>query len=268
MHSREPTVLLIGGADSSGGAGIARDVHVCTEHSVRSALAITAVTAQTDTGVHAIHHIPAAVVAAQMRAALESSAVRAIKIGMLGCRDSVEAIVESLPNAVDVPVILDPVLVSSSGHALLDAAGLEALRARLLPRAHLVTPNIPEAATLLDRPPGRDASEAIEHAHALRRLGVANVLVKGGHAPGANATDVLLAATGLHTLAAPRVAATLRGTGCMLATAIGARLATGSDLIEACRAAKHYVFRQLAAAESTDARASTLHRARSSPDNV
>lgn len=243
MQPLAPTVLLIGGSDSSGGAGIARDVRVCAEHSVGNSLAITAVTAQTDTGVEAIHYIPASIVAAQIRAALESRAVRAIKIGMLGRRDIVEAVVESLPDAATVPVILDPVLVSSSGHALLDAAGRNVLREKLLPRICLLTPNVPEAAALLDRSVAHDDTEAVDQAHALRRMGAANVLIKGGHAAGAHAVDVLLTSSTLHALSAPRVTATSRGTGCMLATAIAARLVAGDDLIEACRAAKQYVFR-------------------------
>src|SRR5215469_10141933 len=141
-----PAVLVIAATDSSGGAGLTRDVRVLSDFSVDALCVVTAVTAQSDQQVTAVHHVPPDVVRAQLTAALATRQVGAIKIGMLGTRATVEAVAEALP-ASDVPIVLDPVLVSSSGGVLLDDAGRAALIRLLMPRATLVTPNVPEVAT-------------------------------------------------------------------------------------------------------------------------
>jgi hydroxymethylpyrimidine/phosphomethylpyrimidine kinase len=240
------TVLLIGGSDSSGGAGIARDVATLAAFGVPAAVAITAVTAQTDVGVTAIHHVPPAIIAEQITTALAARSIAAIKIGMLGCGASLQAVVSAVSNT-RCAIILDPVLVSSSGRALLEESALVALRTELLPRATLLTPNLPEAATLLKTSAATDESTMLAQARALLALGPKAVLLKSGHGSGTQAVDLLMTASGIERLVAPRLQATLRGTGCMLASAIAAGFAANKSLIEACRDAKRYVNEQLQA---------------------
>lgn len=240
-----PTVLVIGGSDSSGGAGVARDVATLAALGVPAAVAITAVTAQTDGLVSAIHHVPPALIVEQITTALHARPIAAIKIGMLGCLASLHAVAAALTD-VRAEIVLDPVLVSSSGRALLEEAALAELRSRLLPRAALLTPNIPEAAALLQAALAEDEPALLAHAQALLALGPQAVLLKNGHGSGAQAVDLLMTRAGVvEHLAAPRLATSLRGTGCMLASAIAAGLARRQPLLEACTRAKHYVTAQL-----------------------
>jgi hydroxymethylpyrimidine/phosphomethylpyrimidine kinase len=207
---------------------------------------ITAVTAQSDSRVTAVHHIPPEVIRAQVAAAFETRQVDAIKIGMLGTRATVDAVAGSLPRSVSVPIVLDPVLVSSSGGVLLDAGGRDAMRKLLFPRAALVTPNVPEAAALLDVGIASSESVLIEQAQSLLALGPQAVLIKGGHMSGEEAVDLLVSRNhGLQTLSAPRLRATGRGTGCALASAIAAGVASGMSLFDACGQAKRYVLQML-----------------------
>jgi hydroxymethylpyrimidine/phosphomethylpyrimidine kinase len=241
-----PTVLLIGGSDSSGGAGITRDVTTLTDLGVSAAVAITAVTAQTDTCVTQIHHVPAAVLVAQIAAARATRNIAAIKSGMLGTTASLQAVADAGLDAAHCPWVLDPVLVSSSGALLLEAAALHVLRSQLLPRVAVLTPNLPEAAALLQTAAATDEPSMLEQGRALLELGPTAVLMKGGHASGAAAVDLLLMRGGrVERLWAARLPTTLRGTGCMLASAIAARLAEGESLLDACACAKRYVTEQL-----------------------
>jgi hydroxymethylpyrimidine/phosphomethylpyrimidine kinase len=241
-----PSVLVIAATDSSGGAGLTRDVRVLSDFSVDALCAITAVTAQSDSRVVTVHHIPPEVIRAQILAACEARRIGAIKIGMLGTGATVEAVVESLPPSEAVPIVLDPVLVSSSGGILLDAAGRVALLSRLFPRVTLVTPNIPEAAVLLNEEPATDESVLIEQGERLLALGPKAVLLKGGHGDGAEAVDLLITGKGMvRRFVSARVPGTRRGTGCALASAIAARLASGALLYEACEQAKRYVLDML-----------------------
>jgi hydroxymethylpyrimidine/phosphomethylpyrimidine kinase len=144
-----PVVLVIAGSDSSGGAGLLRDVQVLTRLEVEARCVVTAVTAQTHTAVSAIHHVPPEIVREQMRAALETGDIGAIKIGMLGTLETIEAVIEALPSRDRIPIVLDPVLSSSSGGSLLKPSAQTRLKDLLLPRVTLVTPNLPEAARLL-----------------------------------------------------------------------------------------------------------------------
>ncbi|HUL17683.1 MAG TPA: bifunctional hydroxymethylpyrimidine kinase/phosphomethylpyrimidine kinase [Steroidobacteraceae bacterium] len=235
-------VLVIAGSDSSGGAGVVRDVRTLADLGVRALCAVTAVTAQTDAALLATHVVPEAVVRAQIAAAFATTAVTAVKIGMLATAASVRAVSECLAPHAHLPVVLDPVLVSSSGGGLLDLAGRERLVAELLPRAALVTPNLPEAALLLGVSPARDEAAALEQAEELLRRGARAVLLKGGHAGGPESVDLLFA-RGVPTkrLSAPRIRAQLRGSGCALASAIAAYLAQQVPLAEACARAKNYV---------------------------
>jgi hydroxymethylpyrimidine/phosphomethylpyrimidine kinase len=235
------TVLVIAGSDSSGGAGITRDAQTLARLGARVLPVLTAVTAQTDARLSAVHVVPAHMVRAQMAAAFATQAVQAIKTGMLATRAIVLAVAAALPAAAP-PIVVDPVLSSSSGGELLDSAGREALCSALLPRVTLLTPNIPEAAALLGSAVARSPEDLLRQAGALLALGPAAVLLKGGHGTGSEATDLLV----LHEAAprwlrAPRISAVRRGTGCALSSAIAAGLAVGLDLPAACERAKQHV---------------------------
>jgi hydroxymethylpyrimidine/phosphomethylpyrimidine kinase len=238
-------VLVIAASDSSGGAGLTRDVEVLAHFGCEVLCAVTAVTAQTDARVTAIHVVPAHVVGAQISAAFAGRRVGAIKIGMLGVAATVQAVAQDLPPRSIVPLILDPVLASSSGAALLDAPGRELLCRELLPRSSLLTPNIAEAALLLGEEPANTLAQMQRQARALLDLGPAAVLLKGGHAHGDSAVDVLVFDEGVRLFTAPRVARTRRGTGCALASAIAAGIAQGLVLADACEQGKRYVTEML-----------------------
>jgi len=244
-------VLVIAGSDSSGGAGIVRDIKVLTDLGVDALCAISAVTAQTHNHVVSVLHIPPEVVRTQIRAALESATVGAVKIGMLGTSATVSAVADSLSRAGSIPIVLDPVLLSSSGGVLLDAEGREEMRTRLLPLATLLTPNIPEAATLCGTATAASREELLQQARSLLAMGARAVLLKGGHADGAESVDLLLTAQGApQWLSSPRLEARCRGTGCALASAIAAGIAKGQSMVDACRNAKEYVLSMLAAPAS------------------
>jgi hydroxymethylpyrimidine/phosphomethylpyrimidine kinase len=242
-------VLVIAATDSSGGAGLTRDVRVLTDFSVDALCVITAVTAQSDTRVTAVHAVPPEVIRAQLEAAFDTRRIDAIKIGMLGTRASVETVAKSLPPAAGttIPVIVDPVLVSSSGGVLLDAQGRAALLLELLPRTTLLTPNVPEAAALLGEPSATDEAGLIRQAERLLGFGSRAILIKGGHSEGDSAVDLLIRGPEqfVERIGAKRLAATSRGTGCALASAIAAGLANAIPLGDACRAAKDYVLGML-----------------------
>lgn len=241
MRSR-PIVLVIAGSDSSGGAGLVRDVQVLTDFEVDARCVVTAVTAQSNTRVAAIHCVPPEMVVRQLRAALDSGPVGAIKIGMLATRATIEAVAEALPSRERVPIVLDPVLVATSGGALLEEPALSVLRDVLLPRITLVTPNLSEAAALLREPVQITEAQMIGVAQRMLSVGSQAVLLKGGHAQSDMAVDVLVeAGVAPHVIRASRVRATLRGTGCALSSAIAASLTRQPSLIQACERAKRYV---------------------------
>jgi hydroxymethylpyrimidine/phosphomethylpyrimidine kinase len=260
-----PAVLVIAATDSSGGAGLTRDVRVLSDFSVDALCVVTAVTAQSDKKVTAVHHVPPDVIRAQIAAALATRQVGAIKIGMLGNRATVDAVVEglvaggavsggSLPSGSSpregpshgIPIVVDPVLVSSSGGVLLDAGGRAALIEALFPLAMLVTPNVPEAAALLGEGLATDEAGLVQQGLRLLGFGSRAILVKGGHTDGEDAVDLLISGDGVvERIASRRIAGTSRGTGCALASAIAAGLAAGKPLNEACRAAKNYVLGML-----------------------
>jgi hydroxymethylpyrimidine/phosphomethylpyrimidine kinase len=234
-------LLIIAGSDSSGGAGLVRDVRTLTRLGTRALCAVTAVTVQSDAQVSAVHVVPAELVRAQIAAAFATASPQAIKIGMLATRATVLAVAASLPPNAP-PAVLDPVLASSSGGELLDSAGREALCSALLPRATLFTPNIPEAAAILGTAVARSPEDLLRQAGALLALGPAAVLLKGGHGTGSEATDLLLMREAApRWLRAPRIRAERRGTGCALSSAIAAGLAVGLDLPDACERAKQHV---------------------------
>lgn len=238
-----PYVLIVAGSDSSGGAGIARDIETVAAFGLRSCLAVTAVTVQTHAAVECVKQMPPELTAAQMRAAFAANSVAAVKIGMLGTAAAIEAVGAVLASNRQVPVVLDPVLASTSGRALLEDSAVDALRRDLMPICRLVTPNLIELARLNGSAPALDEGGARLQGEELSRGIRAAVLVKGGHAQGDEAVDILLQPNRppLH-LAAPRMPVDMRGTGCMLSSAIAASLARGVSLEESVRRAKRYVF--------------------------
>ncbi len=242
-------VLVIAGTDSSGGAGLARDLRTLAELKARALCAVTAVTAQSDRGVFATHIVPAAVVRAQIEAAFATCRIGAVKIGMLATADTVLAVAAALRPHQGLPVVLDPVLASSSGTPLLDAAGCEPLRDLLLPQASLLTPNIPEAAALLGTQAAATETQMLSQAHALRALGARAVLIKGGHGEGPEAVDYLVSEQAMERLSAARVNGTCRGTGCAFSSVAAAALAAGASLSSACHQAKEYVTALLRSSE-------------------
>ncbi len=235
-------VLVIAGSDSSGGAGLSRDVRTLAQLHAEALCAVTAVTAQSDAELSAVHLVPPQVVRAQIETALSSGRVRAVKIGMLGTGETVAAVAAALAAHAALPLVLDPVLAATSGGALLDAGGRQALCGLLLPKVLLLTPNIPEAAALLGVAPAASVEQLQQQGQALLARGLHAVLMKGGHGAGAEATDVLLMrGAAPRTFTALRLARGRRGTGCVLSTAIAAGLAAGLELTEACARAKGQV---------------------------
>jgi hydroxymethylpyrimidine/phosphomethylpyrimidine kinase len=234
-------VLLIGGTDSSGGAGLVRDVRTLSELDTVALCAVTAVTAQTDQSLRASQLMTPQLVGAQIAAAFATCPIGAVKVGMLANAALAQAVAAALAPHPQVPVVLDPVLRSSSGAQLLEEGGRRVLMERLLPVVALLTPNIPEAAALLGCPAAVSEAQALEQARELMARGAHAVLLKGGHAGGRESVDLLLSGQGLERLSAPRVEAQLRGSGCALAAAIAAHLARGVALSLACARGKAYV---------------------------
>jgi hydroxymethylpyrimidine/phosphomethylpyrimidine kinase len=244
-----PIALTIAGSDSSGGAGIQADLKTFSALGVYGASVITALTAQNTLGVQGIFDIPPDFVRAQIKSVLDDLDVRAIKIGMLSVPATIEAVAEGITRFAG-PLVLDPVMVAASGDSLLSEAAITTLKTRLIPHASLLTPNLPEAARLLDTVAARNEAEMEAQARALLALGPAAVLVKGGHGEGDEAVDVLVTGAGVTRFAAPRIPSrNAHGTGCTLSSAVAAGLAKGLPLVEAVRDAKAYVHAAIAAAD-------------------
>jgi hydroxymethylpyrimidine/phosphomethylpyrimidine kinase len=243
--------LTIAGSDSSGAAGIQADLKTFSALGVYGASVITVLTAQNTQKVEAILTVPPDFVLGQMRAVARDLDVGAIKIGMLATRAIIEAVAEGLKDFANIPVVLDPVMVASSGDSLLDNDAVDALLSKLMPAATLITPNLPEAAKLLGKKPARDADQMADQARGLREAGARAALVKGGHLDSETAIDVLLDENGEVRLEAPRTKTrNTHGTGCTLSSAIAAELAKGATLGEAVRRAKDYVTSAIAAADT------------------
>lgn len=234
-------VLSIAGSDSSGGAGIQADIKTLTSLGVYAASVVTALTAQNTCGVSSIHPVPADQVAAQLRAVLTDLRADAIKIGMVHDESIVRVLAQEL-QGMDCPIVYDPVMISTSGHRLMEPATVEAVCARLLPCSTLLTPNLHEAGLLTGRPVG-DMTEMEEAARRLSARFGLSILVKGGHLEGDTMCDLLYNKEGNITrYPAPKVdSRNLHGTGCTLSSAIAAFLALGNPVEEAVRRAKNYV---------------------------
>jgi hydroxymethylpyrimidine/phosphomethylpyrimidine kinase len=246
MHGR---VLVIAGSDSGGGAGIQADIKTVTAFGAYAATAITALTAQNTLGVHAVHMVPPEFVARQIAVVLDDIGADVIKTGMLGDTATVEVVCDALMrHAEGVPVVVDPVMVATTGARLLEADALAMLRRRLLPLACVITPNLPEAEALAGMTIA-DVAAMHRAAQAMLALGVPAVLLKGGHLPGDVVVDLLATADGVEEFVAPRIVSRhTHGTGCTLASAVAAGLAQGLGLRDAVVRARDYVRAAIAAA--------------------
>jgi hydroxymethylpyrimidine/phosphomethylpyrimidine kinase len=245
-----PVALTIAGSDSSGGAGIQADLKTFAALGVYGASAITALTAQNTGGVTGIHVVPAEFVRAQIDAVFGDLAVGAVKIGMVAQPASIDAIVDALKRWSPRYIVLDPVMVATSGDRLLAAEAVEALRQKLIPLATIITPNLPEAAALLDEAVATSEAAIESQGKKLLALGCPAVLIKGGHGQGSESIDYLVRTGGTLALSAPRVATqNTHGTGCSLSSAIAAELAKGADLETAVRNAKSFVSAAIASAD-------------------
>ena len=235
-------VLIIAGSDSSGGAGIQADIKTVTALDGYAATAITALTAQNTLGVHGIFPIPPDFVRQQMAAVLSDIGVDAIKTGMLADSGIVETVAETLAAMTQsVPLIVDPVMISSSGTRLLSADAIVVLKHRIIANAFILTPNIPEAETLLGRKI-ESLDAMIEAAAALQALGPPIVVLKGGHLAGDTVRDVVREGAALYVLEAPRIDTRhTHGTGCTLASAIATGIAQGMAPRAAIERAHAYV---------------------------
>jgi hydroxymethylpyrimidine/phosphomethylpyrimidine kinase len=248
-----PIALTIAGSDSSAGAGIQADLKTFAAFGVYGASVITALTAQNTKGVTGIHQVPAEFVNAQIDAVFSDLDVKAVKIGMVSQRAVIEAIVAGLARWSPRHIVLDPVMVATSGDRLLAPDAIEALGTKLIPRASVITPNLPEAAALLDEPVASSETDIERQGKRLLAMGCGAVLIKGGHGKGAESIDYLIRKAGVVALAAPRIATkNTHGTGCSLSAAIAAGLAKGDDLETAVRHAKTWISAAIAAADRLD----------------
>lgn len=235
-------ILTVAGSDPSGGAGIQADLKTFAARGTYGMAALTALTAQNTKGVTAVQLVPAAFVADQIKAVFADVRVDAIKIGMIATAEIAEAVADALTQHLDVPIVLDPVMVAKGGASLLAPDAVEALIRRLLPLATLVTPNLPEAAALLGEPEAGNRDVMARHAKQLMALGPRSILVKGGHLDDVDSPDILVEEGVLTWLEGRRSkTANTHGTGCTLSSAIAAELGKGLDLREAVQAAKAYV---------------------------
>ena len=249
-NSQVPNVLSIGGSDPSGGAGIQADLKTFAALGCHGMAAISALTAQNTKGVSAVHMPPPSFVAEQIRMVFADVAVAAVKIGMLGSPEIVEAVADSLAPHNNLPIVLDPVLVATSGATLGDDMVIAAMRARLFSVATLVTPNLQEAKRLASAGAIQTRGDIETVARALRGGGPAAWLIKGGHGESATADDYLLDTHASRWFSSPRVTTrNTHGTGCTLSSAIAAFLAHGHELIEAIALAKAYIDEALAGAD-------------------
>jgi hydroxymethylpyrimidine/phosphomethylpyrimidine kinase len=242
--------VTIAGSDSGGGAGIQADLKTFAALGVYGASVITALTAQNTMGVSGVHDVPPAFITAQIDAVFSDFKVGAVKIGMLSRPETIAAVASGLDRYNQTNVVLDPVMVASSGDRLLDPGAVEALRRVLIPKALLLTPNLPEAAALLGTSVATDAATMLDQGQRLLALGAKAVLIKGGHDTGAESVDLLIRPGGVQAFAAKRIATrNTHGTGCTLSSAIAAGLAKGQALADAVAAAKSYVTAAIAAAD-------------------
>lgn len=244
-----PTVVTIAGSDPSGGAGIQADLKAFSALGAYGCAVLTALTAQSTQGVTGVHVVPASFVEEQVRTLVADVRLDAVKIGMLATAEIADTVGSLIADAIEAPVVLDPVMIATSGDRLLSDDAMEAVRA-LVPLAALITPNLHEAAALLGEPVASDLDAARAQALALRELGAARVLVKGGHGEGGASVDVFADADGVHELSARRIATkNTHGTGCSLSSAIAALAPQRATWLEAVTDAKTWLTGAIAAAD-------------------
>ncbi len=245
-----PIALTIAGSDSGGGAGIQADLKAMSALGAYGASVITAVTAQNTMAVTAVHGIPLDVIAAQIEAVLNDLDVNAIKIGMLATPDIIQTVADCI-EGFDGPILLDPVMIAKSGDALLAEEAVQTLREVLLPRATVLTPNLPEAACLLGCSEADTPDQMIEQGLALCGMGAGAVLMKGGHGRGEICHDLLIGPSGcVAEFKAPRRdTRNTHGTGCTLSSSVAAGLAKGLSLTDAVSQAHAYLQGAIAQAD-------------------
>ncbi|MEU3016654.1 bifunctional hydroxymethylpyrimidine kinase/phosphomethylpyrimidine kinase [Nocardiopsis sp. NPDC007018] len=248
-------VVSIAGSDPSGGAGVQADLKAFSAHGVFGMTVVTALTAQSTRGVTGVHGVPASFVTDQMDTLFTDATVHAVKVGMLSTSEVTEAVAAAVDRHRLPNVVVDPVMVAKSGDRLLERSAIEALRNVLLPRADLLTPNLPEAADLLDEAEATTLEEMRDQAERLLGLGPRRVLLKGGHLPGAESVDLLVDGVGAPVeLRAPRVdTRNTHGTGCTLSSSIAALLPQRPDAVTAVADAKAYLTEALRRADEIDA---------------
>lgn len=242
MHGR---VLIVAGSDSGGGAGIQADIKTVTALGGYAATALTAVTVQNTLGVSGIHEIPTATIRAQIAAVMNDIGADALKTGMLASPQVIEAVMAELAPHATVPLIVDPVMVAKGGASLIGGDAVAALKRHVLPRATIITPNLPEAEALTGRK--IDTPHAMrEAAKVILNLGPTGVLLKGGHLPGDTIVDVYEGPEGTHEWSGLRIATRhTHGTGCTLASAIATGIAQKMSMIDSISRARQFVRRAL-----------------------
>ncbi len=246
------SALTIAGSDSGGGAGIQADLKTFSALEVYGTSAITAITAQNTRGVYAVEAVSPSTVMAQIAAVLDDIPPAAIKIGMLASPEIVAAVATAIKDYTG-PIVLDTVMVAKSGDVLLSHAAEAALIELLIPRAHVLTPNLPEAARLLGRDPAQDSEETVAQGRALLDLGAKAVVMKGGHATGASCIDRLVTVSGVVAMEKSRITTrNTHGTGCSLSSAIAAELAKGAALETAVRNAQDWLHDAIRMADRLD----------------
>ena len=246
-----PNVLTIAGSDSGGGAGIQADIKAMSANKVYAASVITAITAQNTLGVTAIHDVPEDIISAQIDAVMSDLKVDVIKIGMLSQPMVIRLVAKKIAQYDCQQVVLDPVMVATSGDQLLLDEAIEVLKNELIPLVQVVTPNLHEAAILSGMPVATNQEQMLETAQKLVILGSKAVLLKGGHLDGQDSGDLLLDERGAtHWLSSERIdTVNTHGTGCTLSSALAAFLARGENLVNAAALAKSYIHESIKSAD-------------------
>jgi hydroxymethylpyrimidine/phosphomethylpyrimidine kinase len=249
-----PIILTIAGSDSSGGAGIQADIKAISATGSYACSVITAITAQNTLGVLAIFPIPLEHIEKQLDAVFTDLNVVAVKVGMLADGDIIKIVVAKIKQYQPKFLVVDPVMVTTSGESLLAQPAIGILKSELLPLANIITPNLPEAAALIGSAVPRNQAEMVNMAKDLRQLGAKAILLKGGHlVDDENSTDLLILPTHVQLLTAKRINThNTHGTGCTLSSAIASYLAHGNDLLLAVQLSKRYISKAIAHADDLE----------------
>lgn len=243
--ARATKVLIVAGTDPTGGAGIVRDIETACHFATPVGLAVTSVNVQDDYSVTKKMPVTPDIISGQMLAALHAGHIAAIKVGMTGTVEIVKAICRVLVQFSTIPVVLDPVITASSGGALADAATVKTIIRDFIKHCYLLTPNLIELAQLTGTSVSTNHDQSIDQAKKLVARGTKYVLVKGGHEKGEFSTDSLVSSDKVTNFSFPRLHATMRGTGCLLSTAIACQIARGEPVENAVKIAKTYVYQLL-----------------------